>query len=86
MEGTARERGCREKNVMRDPQAYTHPSRKPEDSLQVRRCEDVSAQHGALEAGGIGLNAVEHWEPNGRETRWYPGKRGGTECATWQMY
>lgn len=51
------------------PPDYTHPSRKSKDSLQIRRCEDVSAHHRGLEARGIGFDAVEHWVPNGRETR-----------------
>ena len=42
----------------------THPPRKPKDSLQVRGCEDVSAHHGALEAGCVGLDAIKHWVPN----------------------
>lgn len=48
---------------------YSYPSRKPIDSLQIRWCEDVSAHHGALEARGIGLDAVKHW-PNSGETGW----------------
>lgn len=37
------------------------PSRKSKDSLQIRRCEDVSAHHRGLEARGIGFDAVEHF-------------------------
>ena len=66
----ARGWACREKNVMRDARSYTHSSREPEDSFQIRWCEDVPAHHGALEARSVGLDAVEHWVPRSREIRW----------------
>lgn len=57
----------------RRPQAHTHPSRKPEDFLQIRWGEDVSGQHRTLEAGGVGLDAVTHWSPG----KVWGGRGGG---------
>lgn len=53
--------GVQREECVRDPQTYSYPSRKPKDALQVGWSEDVPAQHGALEARGVGLDAVEHW-------------------------
>lgn len=60
--------------MTRDPS--THPSGKPKDSLQVRRGEDVSAHHSALEAGGVGLDAVKYWAPDSKGADGVGGRRG----------